>query len=235
MANLVPDLPRVEEHIVEMTNQVRQEKKLPALKVNTLLAKAARAFAQKVAASGKFSHSADGRTPTERAESVGYKHCDIAENLAMDQNAGGFDTGQLAVQAIAGWMNSPPHRANILRTTVSEIGVGVARAPDAKPKFISVELFGQPESKTLTFKIRNTAGTEVKYSLDGRSYALKSGSAIVHSSCQQEQLVITKPGGLFSSAAEIVNVKTENKTVYTVRSDASGSPAVEIGTRSGSP
>lgn len=235
MTGLVPDLPRVEEHIVEMTNQARQEQRLPALKVNAMLARAARAFAEKVATSGKFSHTADGRTPAERAEGVGYKHCDIAENLAMDENAGGFDTGQLALQAIAGWMNSPPHRANILRATVSDIGVGVARAPGAKPKFISVELFGQPGSKVLTFKIRNIASGEISYSLGGRSYALKPGASVVHSSCMQEQLIVTKPGGLFSSASEIANVKTENKTLYTLKADASGSPALEIATRSANP
>jgi Cysteine-rich secretory protein family len=235
MAALTPDLPQVEQHIIGMTNQIRQEQKLPALKVNAMLAKAARAFAQKVATSGKFSHDADGRTPVQRAESVGYKHCDIAENLAMDENAGGFDTGQLALQAIAGWMNSPPHRANILRATVSEIGVGVARAPGAKPKFISVELFGQPGSKNLTFKIRNIADVEVSYSLGGKTHALKPGSLIVHSSCTQEQLIITKLGGLFSSATEIAEVTPENKAVYTVKSDASGSPTLEIATRSTNP
>jgi len=235
MAALTPDLPQVEQHIVEMTNQVRQEQKLPALRVNAMLARAARTFAQKVATSGVFSHTADGRTPAERAESAGYKHCDIAENLAMDENAVGFDTGQLALQAIAGWMNSPPHRANILRTTVSEIGVGVARAPGMKPKFISVELFGQPGSQILTFKIRNIASGEVSYSLGGKSRALKPGTSVVHSSCGEEQLVITNPGGLFSSATEIANVKTENKALYTVKSGASGLPTLEIAARSRNP
>ncbi len=221
MATLVPDLPQVEQHIVEMTNQVRQEQKLPALKVDAMLAKAARAFAQKVANSGKFSHTADGRNPAQRAESAGYKPCDIAENLAMDENAQGFDTGALALQAIAGWMNSPPHRANILRRSVSEIGVGVARSPGAKPKFISVELFGQPAGKNFTFKIRNIANLEVSYSYGGKAYALKPGVAAVHSSCSQEELIISKPGDLFSSPREIARITAENKALYTVKPDTS--------------
>ena len=36
----------------------------------------------------------------------------------MDEDSRGFDTGALALQAIAGWMNSPPHRANIMRGSV---------------------------------------------------------------------------------------------------------------------
>ena len=235
MAALAPDLPQVEEHIFEMTNRVRQEQKLPALKINAMLAKAARAFAQKVATSGNFSHTADGRTPAQRAEAAGYKHCDIAENLAMDQNAGGYDTGELALQAIAGWMNSPPHRANIMRATVSEIGVGVARAPGAKPKFISVELFGQPASKILTFKIRNTAKVDIGYSFGGKAYGLKPGVSVVHSTCTQKELVITQPGGLFSSATEIAKVMPENKKVYTLKLNGAGSPTLEIATRSTGP
>lgn len=235
MAALVPDLPQVEKHIVEMTNQVRQEKNLPPLKVDAMLARAARAFAQKVATSGKFSHTADGRTPAQRAESVGYKHCDIAENLAMDENIGGFDTGALALQAIAGWMNSPPHRANILRSTVSEIGVGVARAPGAKPKFISVELFGQPASKILTFQIKNYAKVQLSYSYGSKTYDLKPGVSVVHSSCSQQQLVITKPGTFLSSTTQIAKVAAENKKLYSLRPDASGTPKLEIATRSGEP
>ncbi len=235
MAALVPDLPQVEQHIVAMTNQVRQEQKLPPLKVNAMLARAAQAFAQKVANSGKFSHTADGRTPAQRAESVGYKHCEIAENLAMDEDSRGFDTGALALQAIAGWMNSPPHRANILGASVSEIGVGVARAPGIKPKFISVELFGQPASRALTFKIKNVAKIEVTYSYGGKAYDLKPGRSVVHSSCLRDQLVISMPGSLLSPAREIARFKAENEKLYTLKSDASGMPKLEITMRSTGP
>ncbi len=234
MAALAPDLPQVEQHIIEMTNEVRREQKLPELKVNAMLAKAARAFAQKVANSGQFSHTADGRTPAQRAEGAGYKPCDVAENLAMDQDSRGFDTGGLALQAIAGWMNSPPHRANILRASVSEVGVGVARAPGSKPKFISVELFGHPASLAYTFKIRNIAESEITYSYGGRSYGLKPGRTVVHSSCAQEQLVISTPSGLFSAAKEIARIPAENEKIYTLKPDGSGIPRLEIATRSGS-
>jgi hypothetical protein len=220
MAALVPDLPQVEQHIVEMTNQVRQEQKLPALKVNAMLAKAARAFAISVARSGKFSHTADGRTPAQRAETAGYKHCDIAENMAMDEDSRGFDTGALAVQAVAGWMNSPPHRANIMRGSVSEIGVGLARAPGPKPKFISVELFGRPASAIYSFQIANVANVELNYSFQGKARELKPGVAVTHSSCAPGELVISKPRGLFSSATEIARLTAENKKLYTLRSVA---------------
>ena len=143
MAALVPDLPQVEQHIVEMTNQVRQEQKLPALKINAMLAKAARAFARNVAKSGKFSHTADGRTPAQRAESAGYKHCEIAENLAMDQDSRGFDTGD---------SGAPGHRrldelAAASRQHTEGFGIGdrwwasrahPARSPSSSPSNSSV-------------------------------------------------------------------------------------------------
>jgi Cysteine-rich secretory protein family len=234
MAALVPDLPQVEQHIVEMTNQVRREQKLPPLKVNAMLAKAARAFALNVAQSGKFSHTADGRTPAQRAESAGYKHCDIAENLAMDEDNRGFDTGALALQAIAGWMNSPPHRANIMRGSVSEIGVGVARAPGEKPKYISVELFGRPASSIYTFQIMNIASISVSYSFEGKARDLKPGVSVTHSACSPGELVISKPGGLISPTSEIARVTAENKKLYTLTS-AAGAVTLQITTRPKTP
>jgi len=143
MAALAPDLPKVEQQIVEMTNQVRAGQKLSPLKVNAILANAARAYARSLAQSGAFSHNADGHTPEQRAERAGYKFCALAENLAMDRNSEGFSAGALAIQAMAGWMNSPPHRANIMMPAATEIGVGVAEAT-GQPKFMTVELLGRP-------------------------------------------------------------------------------------------
>ncbi|MBY0561878.1 CAP domain-containing protein [Hyphomicrobium sp.] len=228
MAALVPDLPQVEQHIVDLTNKARQEQKQPALKINALLAKAARAYAERVARSGTFSHTADGRTPAQRAESAGYKHCDIAENLAMDQDSQGFDTGALALQAVAGWMNSPPHRANIMRASVTEIGVGVARAPGPKPKFIAVELFGRPQTEIYSFKLFNLSNTGVSYSFDGKTRDLKPNTSVSITACSPGELVLSKQGGWFSETAEIGRTRPENKKVYTLKSSATGGTTLEI-------
>lgn len=228
MAALVPDLPQVEQHIVEITNKARQDQKLAPLKVNAILARAARAYAERVALSGTFSHSADGRTPAQRAESAGYKHCDIAENLAMDENSQGFDTGALALQAIAGWMNSPPHRANIMRASVTEIGVGVARAPGPKPKFISVELLGRPATEIYSFKVMNLSSGGVSYSFAGRTRELKPGTSAVLTACSPGELVLSKLGNFLSNAVEIARTPAENKRVYALRSTATGGTVLEV-------
>ncbi len=231
MAALVPDLPKVEQHIVDLTNQVRREKNLSSLKVNAILTKAARAYAQRLARTDQFSHTADGRSPSERVESAGYKFCAIAENLAMDRSHAGFDTGQLALQALAGWMNSPPHRANILMAGATEIGVGVARGPGAVPKFISVELLGRPASSSLTFEIANLSKVTVTFAFQDRSRDLKSRMSIVQHSCAAGIIKLSKPGGFFSSASGITQFPAKDGTRYTLKSDANGSLSVVIGAR----
>ena len=139
----LPDLPQTEIAIVEMTNAFRKDNKLAALKPNAALTAAARAFADYLGKSGKFGHEADGRHPAQRAEAQGYRHCTVTENLALHLDSRGFETKQLAHDAIEGWKASPGHRANMLRPHATEIGVGVVRAPDRHPKFISVQLFGR--------------------------------------------------------------------------------------------
>lgn len=222
MAALVPDLPKVEQHIVEMTNQVRREQKLSTLKLNAMLIKAARAYAGTLAQSGEFSHTADGRNPGERAENAGYKFCAIAENLAMDRNSKGFATGDLAIQAIAGWMNSPPHRANIMMSSATEIGVGVARAPGPVPKFISVELFGRPAADSVKFEIVNSSRAGVSYTFEGKTHDLKPRVSVVQSSCTPGELVFSTPGGFFSSASEIARLPAQDGKLYTLKSGATG-------------
>src|SRR5215831_7713464 len=80
MADL-PDLPRTEIAIVEMTNTFRRESKLAEVKPNADLTAAARAFAQYLAKTGSFAHEADGRGPGERAIASGYRYWVIPSTL----------------------------------------------------------------------------------------------------------------------------------------------------------
>ncbi len=227
MAALAPNLQQVEQHIVEMTNQARHGQNLGALKLDALLTNAARAFAKSLAQSGAFSHTAGGSTPMQRAARAGYKSCTIAENLAMDRSSSGLSTGALAIQVVAGWMNSPAHRANILSAAVTEVGVGVAEAPDAVPKFISVELFGQPQSASVAFQVVNASDTEVRVAFAGKVQSLKPRVSLVQSSCQPGDIVFSTTGGLFSSATEFARIPARNGILYTLKSEAKGALKVE--------
>ena len=191
---MLPDLPQTEIAIVEMTNAFRKEEKLGALKPNAALTLAARAFADYLARTGKFAHEADGRGPAERAEAQGYRYCRIAENLAMNLDSRGFETGALALAAVEGWKASPGHRANMLLPGVTETGVAVVRAPDPSPKFISVQLFGRPEAMTIEFRIENRAGVAVDYTFGEERHVLPVRTTVTHESCEPGQVTFERAG-----------------------------------------
>lgn len=190
---MMPDLPKTEAVILELTNAFRKEHALNALKADPKLTMAARAYAQYLAKSGKFAHEADGQKPAQRAEAAGYKFCFIAENLAMDANRAGFSNRGLAEEAMSGWMKSPVHRANLLRSGMTDIGIGIAKAPDHPGKYVSVQMFGLPEGGRLTFKIENQAGFPVEYRLGGKPNTLGQNKTITYRSCTS--MALTFPAG----------------------------------------
>jgi hypothetical protein len=193
MATL-PDLPKTEIAIVEMTNAFRKERRLDEVKPNAALTAAARAFADFLAKTGKFAHEADGRSPAERAEAQGYHYCLVSENLAMNLDSRGFESRALASAAVEGWRNSPGHRANMLQPTVTETGVAVARVPDRDPKFISVQMFGRPETFKVEFRIVNQAGGPVRYALGEEMHTLPPRSIVTYTSCDPDQLTFDQLG-----------------------------------------
>jgi hypothetical protein len=221
MATL-PDLPQTEMAILEMTNAFRRESKLGEVKTNPALTAAARAFAEYLARTGKFAHEADGRQPAQRAEASGYRYCLVAENLAMNLDSRGFEAGALAGAAVEGWKNSPGHRANMLQPTVTEIGVAIARAPDRDPKFISVQLFGRPESLKVEFRIENQAGAEVRYALGEETHTLPARAIVTHTSCDPEQLTFQK------AAAAMQRFAPRSGDRFVVRSRAGAALVVDL-------
>jgi Cysteine-rich secretory protein family len=196
----VPDMPQTEAAIIEMTNAFRAENRLAAVKPNGTLAKAAKAFAEYLAQTGKFAHEADGRRPVQRTQAAGYKHCIVAENLAMNQDSRGFETRGLARQAVEGWKGSPPHRAAMLNPHVTEIGVGIARAADSAPKFLSVQLFGRPQSLQYSFRIENKAGAPISYTLNGKPQNVATNTAVEHTECVPNTLAIPSLGRTYTAS-----------------------------------
>ena len=71
MPALTPDIPQVERQVIDMTNAFRKEMRLGPLVTNAKLAAAARAYGAYLARNGAFSHTADGREPSDRAEAAG--------------------------------------------------------------------------------------------------------------------------------------------------------------------
>ena len=76
------DLAQIEQQIFTGTNKFRIQENREALKWNPELAVSAKAFAEYMASTDKFSHTADGKEPWDRTTKVGYEHCIILENIA---------------------------------------------------------------------------------------------------------------------------------------------------------
>jgi Cysteine-rich secretory protein family len=191
----LPDLSQTEIAIVEMTNTFRKERRLGEVKPNAALMAAAGVLAAYLAKTGTFAHEADGRSPAERAEAQGYHYCLVSENLAMNLDSRGFESWALAREAVEGWKNSPGHRANMLQPTVTETGVAVARAPGRDPKFISVQMFGRPETFKVEFRIENQARAPIRYTLGEDTHTLPLRSIVTHTSCEPDQLTFERAGG----------------------------------------
>jgi Cysteine-rich secretory protein family len=127
----------------DLTNQNRQTQHLAVLVVNPLLNKVAQLKADDMASKGYFAHtSPDGKAPWYWFEQVGYNYSYAGENLAVDFT----DSQDVAVA----WMNSPEHRANILKDSYTEIGAGVATGTyqGHSTVFVAQE-FGKPANATI--------------------------------------------------------------------------------------
>lgn len=123
--------------IVQLTNAERSNAGLPALRSSSRLMEAAQLHADQMARLGRLEHVLSGAQyprPEDRLAAAGYQWSSYAENIAMGQRS--------AAAAMDSWMHSSGHRANILSTSVSEIGVGYARDSAGRPYYVQV--FGRP-------------------------------------------------------------------------------------------
>ncbi len=107
-------------------NAQRARHHLRPLRLNRKLSRAARGHSRAMAERRFFSHtSLRGASFVDRIRRTGYlagaRSWAVAENIA-------YGSGQRATPRAIGaaWMNSPGHRANILRSSYRAIGIGIA-------------------------------------------------------------------------------------------------------------
>jgi hypothetical protein len=140
--------------VVIQTNQQRAGGGLGALTVNSRLNEAAQAKAQHMFSNQYWAHIApDGTTPWAFFKRAGYGYSVAGENLARD-----FDnTGDM----VGAWMASPSHRANIMNSRYTEIGVAVVNGTlQGTETTLVVQFFGTPGSAKP--KITPAAQTDTK-------------------------------------------------------------------------
>lgn len=227
MAALTPDIPQVEIAIVEMTNAFRAEQKLAPVKPDPKLAAAARRYAEFLAISDLFSHTADGRQHSDRARQAGYEYCHVSENLSLNLDSRGFATRQLANDAVEGWKKSPGHRRNLVAPHVTEIGVGVAKAKGAE-KYISVQLFGRPQALKYEFKIQNGLTEAVTYRFGGETHEIRPRNVVTHMACQPDTLVFERAGSALTGRALKGSYETRDGDLYTLKTAPGGGVAIDL-------
>lgn len=224
----IPDLPRTEVAIIAATNAFRAEEKLAPLKRNAALDQTARLFAAYLAKSGRFAHEADGRQPADRAKASGYRYCTVAENLALNLDSRGFTAEKLSAEAIEGWKNSAGHRKNMLLRHVTEIGVGVAQAADAHPKFLSVQLFGRPESLAYEFRVSNRSGEAISYSFGGQTQALEPRVTATHKACDPGEIQFERAGSWLSGSRLGARFEATGGALFVVKAGPDGKVGVAL-------
>ena len=103
--------------VVSLTNAHRASHGLRPLADDPRLTAAAQAYSEDMAVRRFYSHtSPEGTQPWDRARAAGSTHLGIGENIACGQRS--------PAEVVQGWMDSPGHRANILKPDFTHIGVG---------------------------------------------------------------------------------------------------------------
>ncbi|MGP4046026.1 CAP domain-containing protein [Streptomyces sp. 2A115] len=126
-------LARTAAEVIALTNAERASAGLPPLAGDPLLAAAAQAHSADMVTRAFYSHtSPDGSEPWHRAAAAGSTRRTIGENIACGQRS--------PAEVVDGWMNSPGHRANILKPAFTHIGVGFAGGGSAGTYW--TQLFG---------------------------------------------------------------------------------------------
>lgn len=107
------------DEVVRLVNEEREKEGLSALTVDSSAAKAAQVRAEELVES--YDHTRpDGSSCFTALDQAGASYWTAGENIAA-----GYSTPEAVVEA---WMNSPGHRANILSSSFTKIGVGYFHA-----------------------------------------------------------------------------------------------------------
>jgi uncharacterized protein YkwD len=127
-ADLMPaadNLDQIRAAVLCLHNQIRASKGLPALKDNSKLRSAAAGHSDDMVDEGYFDHTAPtGDTFVDRI--LGARYAKKTDGWTLGENLA-WGTGDLSTPAgvMNAWMNSAGHKANILKRSYREVGIGI--------------------------------------------------------------------------------------------------------------
>lgn len=134
----LPDPAAMERATWEATNEERRKRGLGALAWDEALAGVARAHSRDMARRSYVGHdSPEGAGPADRVRAAGIAYRALAENVARN-----LHMEEPVAAAVAGWIESRPHRKNLLNEEFTHTGIGVA--VDDEGRVIFTQLFLLP-------------------------------------------------------------------------------------------
>lgn len=105
------------EAVLKLVNEERSKQGLKSLKLSNKLTQIANTKAQDMAVKNYFNHTSPTYgTPFEMLQHFGVSYRSAGENIAAGQKS--------PQEVMNAWMNSSGHRANILNSSYTELGVG---------------------------------------------------------------------------------------------------------------
>ena len=111
------DMSKLEQDASRLVNEHRKENGLKPLTISSDLSVKARIKSRDMLENNYFNHiSPTYGSPFDLMKSLGITYRTAGENIAM-----GYKTAEAVVNA---WMNSPSHRANILSSNYTSMGIG---------------------------------------------------------------------------------------------------------------
>ncbi len=124
--------------LLSYTNNERSAGGLPSYSSNVKLSLAAQSKAEHMIENDYWSHYApDGTSPWDFINAQHYTYQRAGENLAY-----GFATSS---GVLAGWMNSPAHKANVMDNGFTQVGFGIASGTfQGSDNTVVVAMYGEP-------------------------------------------------------------------------------------------
>jgi uncharacterized protein YkwD len=140
------DAAAIARRVLELTNEARSHARrcgsamfgpAPALSLSITLERAALDHSSDMASHSYMDHTGrDGSTPADRVTRAGYKWRLVGENLAS-----GIMTPE---EAVAGWLDSPHHCANLMEPRFTQMGVAYAVNARTDAGVYWTQVFGRP-------------------------------------------------------------------------------------------
>jgi uncharacterized protein YkwD len=119
-----------------MISGYRRNNGLNVVALDDTLMRMAEQQARAMASKNRFEHDAAGPF-AQRIKKSGYDAKVAVENIGA-----GYHT---LAEAFSGWRDSPPHRANMLRSGVTKMGIAAAYAPGTKYKVFWSLILAAPD------------------------------------------------------------------------------------------